>query len=469
MFTYNAIALAQTPTATFALDAHLDPNAITILHPRTPSPETVFHLSTTVRRLCRLPKMASTEIVVLHSSPPHQQTRDSEPITTPPALQYVPNSSSSDGSSLPSVSKLWTKWDPKQNGRMSPLPLDSRLKGGSHASALLHNTSFGFQSVKGMVGRKELSIEEKIVEVQDGKLMGKEIGDAPKPKKPRAPTKTKRKAEEEIGVEKEVKPKAKRKSRAKAATVEGTVSNHFGQSIEGQGIEAEKVEDLAKEVKPKAKRKTRAKSVVSTHFDQNNATEDGAPETIEKTAVPATKKRKRKDADDTEEKPKPVKRASKGEAKAPKLLNKTGKASTHFTSGDISEGSKIETRTASVVTEPHEPMDIAEKRRKSWTPVPDTAPAQLKMNEHDIYEVPSSPQPPTPVGAKPDFRSMIGSFGFDSRSVTRSASPEKVDVVGLNKRGRIEVCPCHVNSYLRILLTTSAHQRYYSRPQGIYH
>lgn len=355
------------------------------------------------------------------------------------------------------------------------MPLDSRLKGGSHASALPHNTSFGFQSVEGMVGRKELSIEEEIIEVQDGKLKGgkpkagKEIGDATKPKKPRAPVKRKSKAEQDNGGEKEVKPRAKRKSRAKAAIVEGTVSNHFGQSIEGQGIEAEKAEDPAKEVKPKAKRKSRAKPVVSTHFDQNNATEDGAPETTEKTAVPATKKRKRKDADDTEEKPKPVKRASKGEAKVPKPRNKTGKASIHFTTGDISEGSKIETGTASIVTETQEPMDIAEKRRKSWTPVPDTAPAQLKMNGHDIYEVPSSSQPPTPVGAKPDFRSMIGSFGFDSGSVTRSASPEKVDVVGWNKRRRIEVCPCHVNSYLRILLTTSAHQGYFSRPHGIYH
>lgn len=408
--------------------------------------------------------MASTEIVVLHGSPPHQE-RDKEPITTPPAFQYVPNSSSSDGSSLPSVSKLWTKWDSKQQktagagaSRVSPLPLDSRLKGGSHAGALPTNASFGFQSVKGIIGRKELSIEEEMVEVQDGKLEGgktkviKETGDAMKPKKPRAPAKkkTKSKDEEDPGTEKEVKAKAKRKSRAKVVTVdtEGTVSNHFGQSTEGQAIGAEESHDLVKEVKPKAKRKSRAKPVVSTHFDQNNATgEHGATET-EKKAAPVTKKRKRKDVDDTVEKPKPVKRASKEDkAKAPKSRNKTGKASTHFATGDISEGSKMEVRTASVMTEPHDSMDIAEKRRKSWTPVPDTAPAQLKMNGHDIYEVPSSSQPPTPVGAKPDFRSMIGSFGFDSRSVTRSASPEKVDVVGLNKRRRIEVC--HVSNYLK--------------------
>ncbi|TID16171.1 Structure-specific endonuclease subunit SLX4 [Venturia nashicola] len=398
--------------------------------------------------------MASTEIVVLRSSSPHPQ-RAEEPISTPPALQYVPNSSSSDGSSLPSVSKLWTKWDPKQKGaeasRVSPLPLDSRLKGGSPASALPTDATFGFQSVKGIVGRKELSIEEEIVAVQGGQSKGgkaqtvKETGAVPKSKKPRSPTKTKMttktKAEEEPGIEKEVKTKARRKSRAKVNTVdtEGTVSNPFDQSVEGQRIGLGKSNRLAKEVKPKAKRKSRAKPVVSTHFDQNNATETCAPATIEKKAVLATKKRKRKDGDDTEEKSKSIQRASKeDEGNAPKPRNQTGKASTHFTNGKASEENKNQTNTneASLASNSHKHMDMIEKRRKSWTPVQDTAPAQLQLK--DIYEVPSTSQPPSPVEPKPDFHSMIGNFGFDSGLVTRSASPEKVDVVGLNKRRRVE-------------------------------
>ncbi|KAE9991581.1 hypothetical protein EG327_011349 [Venturia inaequalis] len=397
--------------------------------------------------------MASTEIVVLHSSPPHQQ-RDKEPVTTPPPLHYVPNSSSSDGSSLPSVSKLWKKWDPKQkeagSSRVSPLPHGSRLKDGLHASALPTTASFGFQNVKSMVGSTELSIEEGIVDVRDGKSTGgkptsvKEIGDAAKLKEPSAPaktkTRTKSKPGEDPGTEKGVKTKAKRTSRAKVATIntEGTVSNHFEQGIERQRIGAEKPHDTAKEEKAKAKRKPRAKPVVSTHFDQNNAIETS----IGRTAVPITNKRKRKNIDDTEEKSKSIQHASQeGDAKAPKSRNKTGKASTHFTIEDVSGESrnKTSTKAVSIVPESHEPLDIAEKRKKSWTPVPDTVPAQLKLRGHDIYEVPSSSQPPTPVGAKPDFRSMIGSFGFDSRSDTRSTSPEKVDIVGWNKRRRIEL------------------------------
>lgn len=395
--------------------------------------------------------MTSTEIVVLQSSPPHQQ-RDEEPITTPPAFQYVPNSSSSDGSSLPSVSKLWTKWDSRQKGegvsKVSPLPLDSRLKGRSHPSALPTDGSSDFQSVNAMVEQKKISIEEEMVGVQDGKLKGgkstpvKKNGGAAKSKQSRAPAKTRLKtkrnaAELDQGIEKEVKTKAKRKSRAKVTMVniEGSVSNHFDQSIQGQSIGVEKLHDLAKEVKPKTKRKSRAKPVVSTHFDQNDATgEHGGPEN-EKTAALPTKKRKRKDVDDEEDISKSIKHA-------PKPRNKTGKASTHFTIGNIPELSKNETnsKAVSTIAETHEPMDMADKRRKSWTPVLDTVPTQPKLSGHDIYEVPSSSQPPTPDGAKLDFRSMIGSFGLDSKSVTRSASPEKDDFVGLNKRRRTEVC-----------------------------
>ncbi|QDS70538.1 hypothetical protein FKW77_010360 [Venturia effusa] len=396
--------------------------------------------------------MASTEIVLLRSSPPHQQReRDEEPTTTPPALQYVPNSSSSDGSSLPSVTKLWTKWDPKQKEtgatRASPLPPGSRSRCRNRDTALPQKASVGSQTVKDMAGRKELSIEEELVDMQDENLtggktrVGKQIQDATKPKQSRVLAKTKSKVDTDIGVEKEAKTKAKRKSRARAITVddEDTVSNHFGQSVG-----TENIEDMA--AKPKAKRKSRAKPVVSTHFDRNNATAEISLETIEKTTektvAPATKKRKRKEVDAPQGNPKALKGAfSKSEAKASKTRNKTGKASTHFAGGDVSRDNKNETipKSALSIPEPHESMELAEKRRKSWTPVPDTAAVQLTVNEHDIYEVPSSSQPPSPVESTSAFRSMVGSFGFDSRSVTRSASPEKANIVGPNKRRRIEL------------------------------
>jgi hypothetical protein len=379
-----------------------------------------------------------TEIVVLHSSPPHQQR---ETTTTPPSLQYVPNSSASDNISLPSISKLWTKWDPRSKGRSTTSPLP-------------HNANLRFQSVSTLVGRKELSIEKEVVEeVQTGPAKAstksgrskaiKEVGNGTKPKKARAKSKTE-KAEDTA---KEAKPKAKRKIRAKAAALDegGTVSSHFSQNIE-----VKKADDPTKEAKPKAKRKSKAKSAAlveegthSHHFDQNvEAQEQDISETIKKAAAPATKKRKRKDADETEqEKPKAYKRAAKdGSANAPKPRKKTGTTSTHFGCEENPRDGKAQDNDKAVtpIPESFEPANLAEKRRKSWTPVKDTV--QAASAGRDVFEVPSSSQPPTPISSKTDFRSMLGSFGFNGTSQTPRALPEKAAAVGLNKRRRIEVC-----------------------------
>lgn len=346
---------------------------------------------------------------------------------------------------------------------VSPSPHDARSKGGSQSSASLYNASLGFQNLKTMAESKELRNEaevEVVEQVHEGGLEGgkrnsREVGNSKKPKKVRVTADKKSKAERDTGVEKELKTKAKRKSRAKVVAVDprGTVSNHFGQKIKPETVEAPTI-------KPRAKRKPRTKPVTSIHFAHNDVPKDGLLETIEKEAVLATRKRKRKDADDSEKAPKPVSRTSEGEAKAPIPRERAGNASTHFTIDNGSKENQKEMNIEAVanILEPHESMDLEDKRRISWTPVSDTAPAQLKSNRHDIYEVPSSSQPPTHVGPNSNFRSMVGSFGFDSRPVTRSVSPEKVDVVGLNKRRRIEVCLFYVNTTVDTLLISSAYR-----------
>jgi hypothetical protein len=382
------------------------------------------------------------EIIVLHSSPPHQQ-RETCAITTPPRREYVPNSSASeDNSSLPSVSGLWRKRDPgsKARERAGPLPLDSRLTGGSKAIWPPKNDSFGFQSVEETVARNELGVEEAAVEEKQAMSVGggkskalKETEDQIKPKKARGRPKTK--VDEKGDPADKAKAKAKRKPRAKSVIV----SSHFAQSIE-----TSEVTDLSKSAKPVAKRKSRAKTaVVSCHFDQKPGTEkQDALEAIEKTSVPAVKKRKRNNTDETKrEKLKAPERVPKdSNVKVQKPCKKTGPTSSHFGPNPIPEEAKSKGNEKALTTilQTFGMANVADKRRQSWTPAQDTAP--VKSNKRDVYEVPSSSQPASPITLKATFGSLVESFGFNGVTTTGKIPLGKVPIVGENKRRRVEVC-----------------------------